>query len=286
MSRVKIAVTLACLKVAPDEGIRIAAEMGVEGVHLCAGPAPLDPEHGDVAARKNLVKDIRALGMEISSLCAGMTDFGEPEEAEAVISETKNYVDMAADLDTEIVQTHIGCVPQDTSSPRWQLFVDVAGEIAHYCESHGTCLAIETGPEPPKVLKRLIETIGSPALRINYDPANLIIWPLDYGDVIGQEYTVSEALAEYEPVEGVRTLGKYIVHTHAKDAAVLDKPVEHAGRLRRSLEVPLGEGDIDWPRYVQLLNEEGFNGYYAIEREVGEDPVGDIRAAVQFLRSL
>ena len=51
-------------------------------------------------------------------------------------------------------------------------------------------------------------------------------------------------------------------------------------------EVPLGDGWVDWPRYVGGLRDEGFDGYYAIEREVGDDPVGDITKAVRFLQSL
>ena len=50
--------------------------------------------------------------------------------------------------------------------------------------------------------------------------------------------------------------------------------------------MPLGEGWIDWPKYVAALREEGFDGYYAIEREVGADPVGVITRAVRFLQSL
>ena len=80
------------------------------------------------------------------------------------------------------------------------------------------------------------------------------------------------------PVDGVKEMGQYIVHTHAKDAIV-----DENGHPR---EVPLGEGWIDWHRYVRLLREQGFKGYFAIERETGEDPVGDIRRAVAFLRTL
>ena len=41
-----------------------------------------------------------------------------------------------------------------------------------------------------------------------------------------------------------------------------------------------------WAKDARLMREAGFNGYYAIEREVGADPVGDIRKAVGFLKTL
>jgi hypothetical protein len=157
--------------------------------------------------------------------------------------------------------------------------VDGAGEIARYGEKVGACLAIETGPEPPAVLERLIHTLGdSPGLRINYDPANLILWPAGFAQRQGVPYDREQAWAEFEPVEGARRLGQYIVHTHAKDALV------HADGKRQ--EVPLGTGWVEWARYISLLREAGFDGYFAIERETGDDPVGDITRAVQFLRGL
>jgi L-ribulose-5-phosphate 3-epimerase len=48
----------------------------------------------------------------------------------------------------------------------------------------------------------------------------------------------------------------------------------------------VGDGWVEWPRYVGLLKEQVFDGYFAIEREVGEDPVGDITRAVRLLQSL
>ena len=175
-------------------------------------------------------------------------------------------------------QAHIGIMPRETSDPRWATLVDSAGQIAAHGEKTGACLAIETGPEPPRIVKRLIETVGSEAIRVNYDPANLIIWPALMAKREGRAYDKDEALRDFEPTEGVTTLGPFTVHTHAKDALVRD-----GGDYQ---EIPLGTGWVEWDRYVSLLSEHGYDGYFAIERETGDDPVGDIRRAVEFLRSL
>jgi sugar phosphate isomerase/epimerase len=50
------------------------------------------------------------------------------------------------------------------------------------------------------------------------------------------------------------------------------------------LEVPLGEGGVDWDGYLNALNEIGYGGYLTIEREVGSNPEADIRLAVNFLK--
>jgi sugar phosphate isomerase/epimerase len=50
-------------------------------------------------------------------------------------------------------------------------------------------------------------------------------------------------------------------------------------------EVPLGTGQVDFPRYLKALEEIGYRGFLTIEREVGEDPAADIATAVSFLNS-
>ncbi len=282
-SDLKISVMLSNLKMDPYEGMKKAAEMGVPGIHISCGSGAFAPDALDAAGRRALAKHVASLGLEISAISAwgGQVDLCEAEGADKNVANGKQLLELAADLGCGIWQAHVGIMPRETSDPKWRVLVDNMAALAEHGEKVGACLAIETGPEPPAVVKRLIETVGSPAIRVNYDPANLILWPrglVDRG--LADHYDKDEALREFMPTEGVKLLGEYIVHTHAKDALVLD---DGKGQRR---EVPLGEGWVDWPRYVALLKEAGYDGYYAIERETGEDPVGDIQRAVEFLRSL
>jgi sugar phosphate isomerase/epimerase len=276
----KIAVMLGNLKMDPYEGMKKVVAMEVPGLHLSIGGGPFAPENMDKSARTQLLEHIRSLGLEVSAVSAwgGNVDLGDADEAEHNIAWARRILDMSVDLECSIWQAHVGVMPTDTSDPRWSVFIDSTGQIAQYGESVGACLAIETGPEPPKVLKRLIEDIGSVGLRVNYDPANLILWPVRLFAERGEEYDRKQAWAEFQPMAGVKVLGEYIVHTHAKDALVR--------RDGTRKEVPLGSGWVDWPVYVQSLMDEGYEGYYAIERETGEDPVGDITRAVEFLKSI
>ena len=50
------------------------------------------------------------------------------------------------------------------------------------------------------------------------------------------------------------------------------------------IELPLGEGDVDFPAYFKALNDIGYKGFLTIEREVGDDPEKDIGNAVNFLK--
>ena len=131
-------------------------------------------------------------------------------------------------------------------------------ELAGYAEKLGSCFATETGPETPVLMREFIDEVGSPGLKVNYDPANLVMRGFDY-------------------LGGVGELSDLIVHTHAKDA------VRNPDGSRK--EVPLGDGHVNWPEYLARLEAVGFDGFYVVEREVGDDPVGDIVKAVQFLRT-
>ena len=280
MSNLKISVMLACLRMDPYEGMKEVTKMGVKGISLSVGSGRFAPDNMTRKDRRDLVEHIHSLGLELSSVSAwgGQVDLCEADKGEENVAWAKKIIDLAVDLGTPIWQAHIGVMPRETTNPRWETLVKNVSEIASYAESRGACLAVETGPEPPTVLRRLIETVGSPGLRVNYDPANLILWPAILARFFKKPYEKEKALREFMPVDGVKILGQYIVHTHAKDAIV-----EENGQPK---EVPLGEGWIDWPRYVRLLREQGFEGYFAIERETGENPVEDIRKAVSFLRSL
>lgn len=276
---IKIAVMVHNLRMDAYEGMKAAAQMGATGVHLSSSAKGFRPEDLDAAGRRQLVAHVRSLGMEISAISAwgGEVDLGKPEGWAGHIEKGKRLLELAADLECGIWQGHCGIMPHDRNDPVWARFADAFGQICAHGEKVGACLAIETGPEPPATLRAMIEEVGSSSLRVNYDPANLILWPARYMQQKGEPYDRERAFAEYQPVEGASILGPYVVHVHAKDGKVFPE-----GRR----EVPLGEGWVDWPEFVRRLDEQGFKGYYAIEREVGGDPVGDITRAVRFLQTL
>ena len=94
----------------------------------------------------------------------------------------------------------------------------------------------------------------------------------------------------------VYTLKKYIVHTHAKDGRKLfDRDPEIIYRVvaptepvtdESFIELPLGEGDVPFMKYLDALHNIGYTGFLTIEREVGDQPAEDIKKAVSYLRSL
>ena len=150
-------------------------------------------------------------------------------------------------------------------------------KLANYLKEKGQNFLFETGQETPFTLARAIEDIGLDNLGVNLDPANLVM-------VTGDD-----------PVKAVHNLKKYIVHTHAKDGKqifYLDPEVVYG--INKDvivtddsfIEVPLGEGSVPFKEYLNALTDIGYKGFLTIEREVGDNPEADIRAAVEFLEAL
>lgn len=50
--------------------------------------------------------------------------------------------------------------------------------------------------------------------------------------------------------------------------------------------MPLGEGDVDFPKMLAALEKIGYRGFLTIERERGENPEIDIRNAAKFLKKI
>jgi sugar phosphate isomerase/epimerase len=264
----------------PYEGMRTAVDLGVEGVHLPAGGGGLDLEAKSSAQRAEVLRRVREMGLEVSALIGwgGNVDFGEDHNYSENIEWGKRLNETAVDVAGGLWMAHVGIMPDGPESPKWQRFVDALGALAEHGEKVGAVLALETGPEPPCVFRRMIEQIGSTALRVNFDPANLLLWPTHIAKAHGVPFDYDAAMADFEPVQGLRTLIPYVAHVHAKDS--------YLHRDESCEEVPLGSGMTNWPVLHSIFKENGYTGFYAIERECGDDAMGDVARAVKYLRSL
>lgn len=272
-----IGVMLESFRLPINEALDKAHDLGVQGIQVYTTRGELAPQNLSASQRKEFLQQLKDKGLVISALCGDLGHgFGNPEKNPELIEQSKRIVDLSLEWECGIVTTHIGVVPEDNSHPRYKIMQDACSELAQYADSVKARFAVETGPETSKVLKGFLDSLNSRGVSVNMDPANLVM-------VTGDD-----------PVEAVYTLKDYIVHTHAKDGKRLyyREPEKVYGIVyEESLdspsfqELPLGEGNVDFKRYLQALEDIGYTGFLTIEREVGEDPEGDIRKAVEYLRT-
>jgi len=177
------------------------------------------------------------------------------------IAALQRWADFATWIEAPAIITHCGFIPENLTDPTYPAVVAAIGDVAGYCAERGVGFWFETGQETPVVLLRTIRQLGLPNLGINLDPANLLM----YG--------------KGNPIDALSLLGSYVRNIHVKDG-LYPTDGEHLGR-----EVPVGQGQVDYPRFIAELAAIGFTGDYIIEREIGGDQqVRDIQQTIADLR--
>ena len=280
MSDFAIGVMLDSFRLPVREALKKAREVGASGVQIYATKGEMAPEALSAHARKELLARIHDEGLVVSALCGDLgMGFGNREKIPELIERSKRILDLACDLETKVVTTHIGVVPEHEDHPRYAVMQQACAALAEYADSLSAHFAIETGPEPSERLRKFLDSLGSRGVAVNFDPANLqMVWKED-------------------AAAAVKNLAPYIVHTHAKDGRQLYfrsseeiygivQPEPDAVISPSFEELPLGEGDVDFKGWLDALRGIGYNSFLTIEREVGGNPEADIRKAVEYLQAL
>lgn len=167
---------------------------------------------------------------------------------------------ITAELGVPYISFHVGFL--DHSDPVYaKKFADRVRMIGDISKANGITMLMETGQESAEELERFLNDLNHDSVLLNFDPANLILYNKD------------------EPLKAVRRLAPWIRHVHIKDA-IRTKVVGEWGK-----EVAWGEGDVNCYAFLKELDELGYKGAYAVEREAGDQRVKDIATAVRRLKA-
>jgi len=256
----------------PFEALKRLQELGFHVTQL--GPQPPKFYTSENAAKLRAAAQEAAV--EIISLFVGypgesyasMADvrntvgFTFPDKLQERLDITMKAIDFAEAAEMQGILIHMGFLPADPEDPIHKQMLDAMGQVADAAAAKGLYVGLETGQEKAKELLHFIHELDRPNIKINFDPANLIL----YG--------------KSDPNAALRLLGEYVISCHAKDGIW---PTE-AGQL--GTEMPLGEGQVNIPEFVATLKAIGFSGPIIIERESGDDRIGDILRGRDLLESL
>jgi len=164
-------------------------------------------------------------------------------------------IDITAELGVKYLSFHFGFLElTDKLTDRVKILADKAAQ-------KNIQLLMETGQETAAELRQFLEEVNHPALGVNFDPANMILY--DKGN----------------PIESVQTLAGWIKHVHIKDAIRSKVPGTWG------VEVPWGAGQAGGGEFLKVLKQINFVGALAIEREAGDDRLGDIKTAAEALNA-
>ena len=243
-------------------------EIGLQHIHLAIRPAI--QQNGD-----KYLADVRKQKLDITST---MIDF--PQEDYSTLEAIKatggivpdehwpanrdlfdKAVDATAGLGVKFISTHAGFI-DETKKDYAKKICDRIKTLADTAAAKNLTLLLETGQETAHELRHFLEELNHPAVAVNFDPANMILY--DKGN----------------PIEALRTLAPWIRHVHVKDANRTKK----LGTWGE--EVLWGQGHVGPKAFLDTLEKIGFNGAMAIEREAGNDRLGDIKLAARVLANL
>ncbi len=156
---------------------------------------------------------------------------------------------------------HAGFLPSP-SDPERKPFLETLAAAGRIADEQGVTLAFETGQETADLLRLTLDELDMPNLKVNFDPANMLLY--DMGD----------------PIKAIELLGPDIRSVHVKDA----RRPKQKGQWGE--EVPLGQGEVDIPYFLETLKTVGYTGPLCVEREVGDQPsrLRDILEGIEFLK--
>ncbi len=202
--------------------------------------------------RRVVVDKVKAQGLRIVSV-GGYSDFtiSDPEAVQGKLERLRWYCQLALDLGAGILRVMAGNPRPGLSETEmidniiagFKAAVEVAEEygVIFALENHGTLI------NDLDVMLKIVESVGSPYFRVTLDTGNYC-WA---GKSLEEAYVFFEKMAPYT------------ANVHLKDFVVqLDRSVKF---------VPLGDGELDLKRVLDILRGVGYQGTLLCEYEgVGE----------------
>ena len=247
------------------------ARLGVDVVQIACG----DPHHAAWDEGDAMPAAAKAAGFRMSGAMLGFPGedyttpqtiektggFGDPATRPERLEQFKWGLARTKELGLSDLMLHAGFIPVE-GDPGRKAFLDTLGRVGELARAAGVTVAFETGQERAALLRRTLDDLKSPNLKVNFDPANMLLYDMD------------------DPLRVLDLLAPDIRSVHVKDANRPPRPGVWGE------EVPLGRGQTNTREFVRALRRVGYAGPLCIEREVGtqEERFRDIEYGVRFLR--
>lgn len=197
-------------------------------------------------------------------LCiAGRNNFTAQDEAELTtqIDNVRWFIDAAVALNAPFVRLLSGGHREDSPPPEFFSSLHYAfNTVGDYAHSKGIKITIENHGGPTATGQRIVKImqgISSPAVGLNYDPANFLNQGTD-------------------PLMALRYILPWVNYSHWKDVYWQEGPQFCA----------FGEGEIVWKPIIQTLLNSGYQGYWVVEYENPQDVERGTATSLENLRNM
>jgi sugar phosphate isomerase/epimerase len=250
---------------------KLLDRLGIDVVQIACG----DPHHAAWEEGDRLPDAARAAGFRMTGAMLGFPGedyttpltiqhsggFGNPATRAERLERFVWALDRTRALGLSDLMLHAGFLPEP-GQPDRKPFLDTLTRVSDLAKAKGVTIAFETGQETADLLRRTLDELKCPNLKVNFDPANMLLY------------------AKGDPLRAVEILGPDIRSVHVKDANRPTTPGTWGE------EVPLGRGQVNIKQFVKTLQKVGYRGSLCIEREVGnqEQRLADVAHGIRYLR--
>jgi L-ribulose-5-phosphate 3-epimerase len=257
MIRQKTGVALESFRLGIKDSIKTASTLGFKGVQLDATQRDITPENLSQTGRRDLNRIISTNRLCICALGGELgIGFDNENEFDFIIKKIKKIINLALDLQTNIVTIQIGNIPVEADSTHWLSVHTALNEVGIHAENYGCRLAAKASYGNYAILKDFLKPLYTEGIKLVYDPATLMANGLD-------------------PIKGIHELHKFIAHTNLWDTRQTEEG--------RSIEVPIGEGIIPVEEFASTLESTGYYGFYVINSKTMQHPVDNIKKSKEYL---
>lgn len=266
--------TLGTPDLTPIEALDLFAASGLDGAELIwqDGYRGAIPESDDGEVAGAVKRHAARIGLRIGCLTPYVTELNslDGDRRAAEIARMESAIRTAESLDCSRIRVYggtlLGSEPADDIPALWTSLVDSLAHLADVASQHGVVLCVENHFSTMTVSAAetvaLVTEVGSPALGILYDQANL-------------------AFTHREPYEeAIELQASWIRHVHVKDLEFLRPDatlttgqvasIDKADRVHASRMI--GDGILDWPAIIEGLHAIGYDGSYSLEYEYRWNP--------------
>ena len=234
--------TFSCPELTLDQVLALAQKYGYDGIEPRVSS---EHKHGiefesSPATRQEARQKAKAAGIRLAGVATSCV-YADPVKTAAMIADTHKAIDLAGDIGATRIRVFGGSFPETIS--REQAIDGVAkalAAVADHAQQRGVVVCLETHDAwcDPAHVAAVMQRVNHPAIGVNWD----IMHP------------VRAALATIE--QAFDALKLWIRHVHFHDGITTD------GILKLC---PIGQGEIDHHRAVQLLKSLPYHDFLSGE---------------------
>lgn len=235
--------SFSCPELNLDEMIAVAKKHGYDGIEprISSNHKHKIEFDSSKSFREECKKKSKESGIAFSCIATSCV-YADPATNENMILDTHKSIDLAADVGAPIIRVFGGKIPEEiTREEVIDLLVKSMQSVADHAAERNVTVCLETHDHwcNPKHLAEVMKSVNHPAIAVNWD----IMHPVRV-----EKVTINEAFQVLKP---------WIKHIHFHDGVT-----KKDGKL---IMVPIGEGDIDHKKAVQLLKDSNYNGFLSGE---------------------